>query len=259
MNGSIIQIAGVRDRAEAELLIRSGAHWLGLPIGPGVRDQDLSVPAAARLIRSVSGRAVCVCITYLDTAAAVSQLCRRLHVQHVQIHGPIDIEELRRLRRLVPDLFVLKSLIVRAGNGSELRRCLLELAPFVDAFITDTFDPDSGACGATGRVHDWQISRALVAAAPRPVILAGGLTPENVGAAIAAVRPAGVDAHTGVEDAAGAKDPERLRRFVAAARAAFVAAAATGSGTNADAIDCSCSGRAPNAENGDGEVKSGTQ
>ena len=96
-----------------------------------------------------------------------------------------------------------------------------ELSPFVDAFITDTFDPKTGASGATGKTHDWHVSRRLVELADRPVILAGGLTPENVKSAIVEVQPAGVDAHTGVEDSSGRKSREKIRKFLAEAREAF--------------------------------------
>jgi phosphoribosylanthranilate isomerase len=91
----------------------------------------------------------------------------------------------------------------------------------VDAYITDTFDPETGASGATGKTHDWRVSRRVVGQSPRPVILAGGLTPANVRDAILAVRPAGVDAHTGLEDASGRKSGEKVKKFVGGAREAF--------------------------------------
>jgi len=97
----------------------------------------------------------------------------------------------------------------------------LNYAPLVDAFITDSWDPATGACGATGRVHDWDVSRQLAELSPKPLILAGGLGPENVRQAIIQVRPAGVDAHTGVERPDGRKDEKRVRSFVEEARAAF--------------------------------------
>jgi len=97
----------------------------------------------------------------------------------------------------------------------------LALAPHSDALLTDSLDPATGATGATGRTHDWEASRRLALASPRPLIMAGGLTPDNVAAAVAAVRPAGVDAHTGLEDAAGRKDPALVADFVGAARAAL--------------------------------------
>jgi phosphoribosylanthranilate isomerase len=96
-----------------------------------------------------------------------------------------------------------------------------ELSPLVDAFITDTFDPKTGASGATGKTHDWRVSRRLVEAVDRPVILAGGLTPENVKRAILEVRPAGVDSHTGVEDSSGRKSRDKICKFLSEAQEAF--------------------------------------
>ena len=98
---------------------------------------------------------------------------------------------------------------------------MVELAPLVDGFITDTYAPETGASGATGRTHDWTVSRGLVQLSPKPVILAGGLTPTNVRQAIAEVRPAGVDVHTGVEDASGRKDRAKVLAFVAESMAGF--------------------------------------
>src|SRR5438034_3926177 len=87
--------------------------------------------------------------------------------------------------------------------------------------ITDTYTPATGAKGATGMVHDWDVSAELVRLSPRPLMLAGGLGPDNVAEAIERVRPAAVDAHTNLEDASGRKDRLKVRRFVAEARRAF--------------------------------------
>ena len=73
-----------------------------------------------------------------------------------------------------------KSLIVKQGNIDELTATLRKFEPYVDAFITDTFDPVSGASGATGIAHDWGISKKLVGVSKKPVVLAGGLNAENV-------------------------------------------------------------------------------
>ncbi len=104
---------------------------------------------------------------------------------------------------------------------SELRRQVNVTADLVNAYITDTFDPATGATGATGKVHDWAVSHDLVALSPKPVIVAGGLTPNNVAAAIAATLAAGVDVHTGVEGPDGRKQADLVRAFLNAARQAF--------------------------------------
>lgn len=224
----LIQIAGIRDMDEAAMLIRSGVHALGFPLRLPVNTPDCTEQAAADMARALSANsgstaAIPVCICYLNTADAIAAFCRQLHMSRVQLHGPVSPDELRRLRHTAPHLFIIKSLVLHpdGGNLPELERTLALAAPFADAFITDTRNPATGADGATGMVHNWQASARLVRLSPRPVILAGGLTPDNVAQAIHTVRPAGVDAHTGVEGPDGRKDPRLVQGFVSQAKKAF--------------------------------------
>lgn len=90
----------------------------------------------------------------------------------------------------------------------------MPVAPPGTTLLLDAHDPVRH--GGTGRLVDW--ARAAAVAATARLVLAGGLTPDNVGAAVAQVRPYGVDVSSGVEDAPGIKSPERVRRFVAAVR-----------------------------------------
>jgi phosphoribosylanthranilate isomerase len=216
-----IQIAGVADLNEATMLATTGVDWLAWPLRLPVNKEDVSEAEAADLIQALPPPGRHVLVTYEHTADETVAFCRKLGVRRVQLHGPFPPAELRRLRGLWPGLFVVKSLVVRRDNEAELHELARQAAPWVDAFVTDTFDPTTGAEGATGKVHDWGISRRLAEQCSRPLILAGGLNPDNVAAAIEAVRPAAVDAHTGVEGPDGRKDPELVRRFVTAARAAF--------------------------------------
>ncbi|RMI14637.1 MAG: phosphoribosylanthranilate isomerase [Calditrichaeota bacterium] len=217
----IIQIAGIIDRAEAEMLLAAGVDWLGFPFRLPVHREDISEAGAAEIIADLKPPHAAVLITYLNQAPEIADLCRRLGVRRVQLHGAVPTDEIRRLRRIMPELFILKSLIVTGDNLPHLEAQVTAYAPLVDGFITDTYDPETGASGATGKTHDWRISRRLVELSPRPVMLAGGLRPENVREAIRQVRPAAVDAHTGVEAPSGRKDPHKVRQFVAEARAGF--------------------------------------
>jgi phosphoribosylanthranilate isomerase len=217
----LIQVAGICDRAEAVLLQECGIHYLGFPLRLPVHREDLTEAAAAAIIRSLRPPSRGVLITYLSEAGAIADFCRELGARVVQLHGDISTGELDRLRELDPELTIIKSLVVGRHPASVLERLAVELAPLVDGFITDTYAPDTGASGATGRTHDWAVSRRLVNLSPKPVILAGGITPSNVRQAIAAVRPGGVDVHTGVEDASGRKDRGKVLAFVAEAKAGF--------------------------------------
>lgn len=214
-------MAGIKDLTEARMLAVAGVTHLGFPLRLAVHREDISDIEAAAIINLLDQGAQAVLITYLNEAEAVARLCRFLGTRIVQLHGSISESEITRLRDSAPELAVIKSLIVRENNSEELIKAVSRYAPIVDAFITDTWDPETGACGATGRVHDWEISKLLVNCSPKPVILAGGLGPENVRQAIIQVRPAGVDVHTGVEGPDGRKDEERVRSFVAEAMAAF--------------------------------------
>lgn len=216
-----IHVAGILDADEARMLIDCGVEYLGLPLVLGYHQEDLSADEAAAIVRELEGRGTFFLITYLDTAEQIAALCRRLGVSTVQLHGPIALEELEELRASWPALRIIKSLIVQHGNIEALYNEIERFAPWVDAFITDTFDPQTGAIGATGQVHDWNISRALVLQCPKPLILAGGLRPDNVAEAIAQVKPAGVDVHTGVEGRDGRKDRDKVEKFVKEARRGF--------------------------------------
>ncbi|MFL5530949.1 MAG: phosphoribosylanthranilate isomerase [Gemmatimonadales bacterium] len=217
----LIQVAGISDRSEALLLQECGIRYLGFPLRLPVNRADLNEADAADIIHSLQPPARGVLITYLNEARAIADFCRALGARTVQLHGDIATAELERLCGLDPQLTVIKSLVVGRHPTSLLERLAVELAPLVDGFITDTYAPETGASGATGRTHDWTVSRGLVQLSPKPVILAGGLTPANVGQAIAVVRPAGVDVHTGVEDASGRKDRAKVLAFVAEAMSGF--------------------------------------
>jgi phosphoribosylanthranilate isomerase len=216
-----IQVAGVIDQAEAELLVDCGVRYLGFPLRLPVHREDLSEREAAAIIRNLKPPARAVLITYLNQAGEIVEFCHALSASIVQLHGEIDPSELRRIKEREPNLTIIKSLVVGLHPIERLLDLVQRSAPSVDAYITDTFDPKTGACGATGKNHDWAVSRQLVRHSPRPVILAGGLTPGNVRDAILAVRPAGVDSHTGLEDASGRKSEEKVKRFVSEAQEAF--------------------------------------
>jgi len=217
----LIQIAGVSDDEEALMLADSGVLEIGFPLRLTVHKEDISEEHAARIIASLKPPVSGFLITYLTKASEIRDLCTKLGVLKVQLHGDVTAPEVDRLKTMAPGLRVIKSLVVRTDNLPELETMVRLFGPCVDGFITDTYDPSTGACGATGKTHDWGVSRRLVEMSPRPVILAGGLDPENVRRAILHVQPAGVDAHTGVEAPAGRKDRELVQAFVSRAKEAF--------------------------------------
>lgn len=218
---NLVQVAGIIDAVEANLLAAEGVDWLGFPLRLPSGKNDISEAAAIEIIGSLRAPHAGVLISYLIDADEISTFCTELGVTAVQLHGDVEVEQLRKLKALRPDLYVLKSLVVRSDNADQLLALVDDCAEYVDMFITDTYNPANGAKGATGLTHDWSVSAELVRRSPKPLMLAGGLTADNVAAAIAQVRPAAVDAHTGLEGPDGRKDIAKTRKFVAEARRAF--------------------------------------
>ena len=214
----IIQVAGVRDKKDLDIIIDSGATDIGFPLRLPVHNQDTTEQEARELISQIPKNIHKVLITYLNTARETLELSRYLGVDIVQLHGPISVEEIKKIKLADSGLKIIKSLVVDKNNLGELTKTIKELEQFVDFFITDTYDAKTGASGATGKTHDWNISKKIVELSSKPVILAGGLTPENVGLAIRTVKPAGVDAHTGVENNKGEKDAALVSKFVREAK-----------------------------------------
>lgn len=217
----LVQVAGIGSLEEGRMLLDCGVDLLGFPLRLPVHEPDSS-EARARAIIEELGPAVCVLITYEDDPGRLVDLCRFLNVNTVQIHSDVSAETLTLIRARFP-LRIFKSYVVgRESLGP--KDFVRAYSPVCEAFITDTFDPVTGASGATGKVHDWGVSAELIRHSLRPVILAGGLNPANVRLAVKTVCPAAVDVHTGVEAPNGSKDPELVRAFVREARAGFVEA-----------------------------------
>lgn len=213
-----VQVAGISTAADALACEAAGVDAIGFTVGlPTGPHNGLDEAGAAAIIRALPPFIVPVLITYRTGAAEVISMCRAMGVSQVQLHAPAPSEEVAAMRVAIPGLKVILAVNVVDEGAVALA---VARARDADAIILDTYDPASGRHGATGKTHDWSISRRAVEACPVPVILAGGLNPDNVGEAIHAVRPWAVDVHTGVERADGSTDHAKVRAFVAAARAA---------------------------------------
>lgn len=215
-----IQIAGVSSLDEAMFCAQIGVDALGftLEIPGGIHD-ELTRDKAAHIIQRLPRTILAVIITYLKSFEDISRLVETVGPHAVQFHGGISDEQLAFFIKKYPTIKTIGRVTV-SGEDS-IARAARFCAPQWDAIILDSMDPITGRLGATGITHDWSLSSKIVNTASVPVILAGGLTPENVAEAILAVRPAGVDTHTGIEDSDGSRNLAKIRAFARAALDAF--------------------------------------
>lgn len=207
-----VQIAGVSSLEEAIFCYSVGVDALGftLELPSGLHD-GLTNAKAARIVERLPQGILPVIITYLTSAEEACRLVKEVGGRAIQFHGGIAPEQIAQFRELCPHIKTIGCVTVRDKSAIENARQFRP--PFWDAIILDSYDPGTGKRGATGKTHDWSISARIVRSAAVPVILAGGLTPENVAHAVRSVRPHGVDAHTGLENPDGTRDFDKIREF----------------------------------------------
>jgi phosphoribosylanthranilate isomerase len=209
-----VKICCIADAAEAAQAVAAGADLLGLvsamPSGPGILDEG----AIARIAAGVPPGVTAVLLTAATEVDALVDQQHRTGVGALQLVNPVAPADLAALRRSLPGIGLLQVVHVEEP-GAEARA--EAAAPAVDALLLDSGRPSASVptLGGTGRVHDWQVSARIAARTDRPVLLAGGLTPANVGAAVHLVRPFGVDVCSGVRRE-GRLDPDLVAAFGAA-------------------------------------------
>lgn len=222
-----IQFYTMQSVEEALDCVAAGADHVGMAPVQGLPG-EIPYATMRAIVEAVGDLAQCVALTVRMDPAEILEMVEAVHpaILHLcPLAGDVNPAMVAALRPLLPaGLPIMQAISV---TGPESVAEAVAYAGVVDYLILDTQHPDIPGVGASGAVHDWSVSRAIVDAVGIPVILAGGLSPENVAEAIRVVRPWGVDSltHTNrrLADGTFAKDPERVRAFVANARAAAAA------------------------------------
>lgn len=201
-----VKICGIQDEGAALAAADAGANAIGLVFAPSRRQIDAA--QARRIAGALPPFVSRVGVVVNEPLDRLRALIADARLDAVQLHGDETPDYCAAAREF--GVTVIKAVPVAGPLDLERLRALP-----VSAILLDTHR--SGQRGGTGEPFDWRLAAPVAEA--MPVILSGGLSPENVRAGIAAVRPYGVDVSSGVETD-GRKDPEKIRAFIAAARAA---------------------------------------
>jgi len=196
-----VKICGITNSADARLCARLGAHAIGLNFHPE-SPRAISPFAARKIIHELPPFVSTVGIFVNWAPEPVIVLSQALRLDFAQLHGDETSSIVSEVAKRIP---VIKAL--RLGKGSALPA--FQKYRGASAFLLDGVR--AGEFGGTGQTTDWSL--AQLAARSQCIILAGGLTPENVTEAITTVRPYAVDVASGVESRPGKKDPAKLHAF----------------------------------------------
>ncbi|HAM02373.1 MAG TPA: N-(5'-phosphoribosyl)anthranilate isomerase [Acidimicrobiaceae bacterium] len=224
----LVKICGITSEADALLAVGLGADAVGFIFAPSPR--QVSTRAVQQIVDRLPRDVLTVGVFRNESPERVVQVVNTIGLRAAQLHGQETSAQTRWVAERVP-------VTIRAFSAGhpDIEKAA---AWGVSAVMVDSASPGSG------EVFDWRLAEGVVD--PGRLIVSGGLDAENVGDAVAHLRPYGVDVCTGVEAEPGRKDPQRLRAFVVAARRAAREAGLDG-GDDSETVD-----------DGDAEVRSGT-
>lgn len=226
-----IKICGIRSHEEIELAALYGADAVGfITEVPVESPRKLDSDTAASLVSEVPRCLDSVLVIMPENSSRALELIEKVRPDIVQIHSLLPLSELEIIKEKT-DIPIIMTLSIPAqdevsGESAENsilvfdlleRVSMLEEASVVDSILLDT--GKAGKPGGTGCVHDWTLSRRIAQETRLPLILAGGLKPENVQEAIRAVSPYAVDTASGVE-VCGKKDAVKIKSFIEEVRCA---------------------------------------
>ena len=205
-----VKICGITREEDLAFAVAAGADAVGFLVGVPSSPRNLTLERAERLLRQVPVFVDSVVVTAPQSIDELVEICEKLKPTAIQIHGKKNFEA-SEIRERLKGTHLIKTVYVTEDAMKET--AIIEELKTFDAVLLDSFA--RGQYGGTGRVHDWTLSRQIKeAVAPLPVILAGGLKPENVKEAVQTVQPYAVDVASGVELRPAVKDHEKIRAFV---------------------------------------------
>ncbi len=214
-----IKICGVTNIDDARAAVEFGADAIGLNFYAQSRrriERDAAQQIAGALTNTISKIGVFV----NHSPEQIQDVAAQIHPSHIQLHGD---ESPQFLNNLPTSVKIIRAYRCAAEGLAPLASYIEACRAIGRAPDAVLIDSDAGAAfGGTGHIADWKlIANERDTLGDIPLILAGGLTPTNVAAAIEAVRPDAVDVASGVEREPGKKDHDLIKRFIAAASDAF--------------------------------------
>jgi phosphoribosylanthranilate isomerase len=203
------KICGLTREEDLAVAVAAGADAVGFLVGVPSSPRNLTLERAETLLGQVPVFVDSVVVTAPKSIEWLIEVCERLKPSAIQIHGKEQLDS-SKIRERIKHSRLIKTVYVTEDALNE--EVIDDLKTF-DAILLDSFS--KGQYGGTGKTHDWTLSKQIKeAVAPVPVVLAGGLKPENVKEAILAVEPYAVDVASGVEASPGVKDHGKVRVFV---------------------------------------------
>jgi phosphoribosylanthranilate isomerase len=204
-----VKICGITRKEDLDAAAAAGADAVGFVVGTAASPRNIPLEKAEKLIRQVPPFVKSVLVTVPKNIDELTENCEKLNPDAIQIHGK-NLPAAVYVRLKFPKTPLIGAVNANLANALDVASRVSEM---FDAVLLDSFV--NGRYGGTGIVHDWELSKRVKQVIDsKPLILAGGLNPENVAEAVRAVQPYAVDVSSGVELQPGIKDHQKMADFI---------------------------------------------
>ena len=220
-----VKICGIQNEHDLDTAVRAGADAIGFMVGQIHKSTRFILPStAARLGKRLPPYISPVIVTHLTDAESIMDIISHSSIYTVQLHG-CSFEEMAKLRQMMPEngKIILAAYLDDEGKVPDIQ----EFYPYISAVMLDCYNLEPAFIGLEEprKEYRWNAAAEFTASCPLPVIIGGGLTPENVTEAVKTIRPFGVDSCAGTKGGPDSTDPdetsrEKCRSFVRNAKSA---------------------------------------
>lgn len=207
-----IQMAGIRNVKDALMCVECGVNIIGLLVGQVHTSDDFITKELAREIKLALPKNIkTTLITHLEVAKDIIEIAKFIDVDYIQLHSHLKESEVEIIRKALPNKKLLR--LIHIDKYGKLLTNIKNIR-IADFYFTDSINLKTNQVGGTGLTHNLETDKMLVETLDKPVFIAGGLNPDNVGEAVKYCKPYGVDVNSGCRAIDGSRDREKVLAFV---------------------------------------------
>lgn len=215
-----IKICGISEENHVKLLVKEGIDCIGTVVNVPKSPRNLDVKKALSLKKNIPSSISFVCVTIPESTSNIISLENDLQPDVMQLHALENESFFKEIREKIKSKLVLGLPIDKNGNSKVIYKdpisSAMILSKYCDALLIDSYSEKT--IGGSGVINDFEAAKKVKEAIRIPLILSGGLNPENVVEAIQYVQPHAVDVSSGVESSPGMKDENLIIKFIKNAR-----------------------------------------
>lgn len=207
-----IQMAGIRNVKDALMCVECGVNIIGLLVGQAHTSDDFITKELAREIKLALPQNIkTTLITHLEVAKDIIEIAKFIDVDYIQLHSHLKESEVEIIKKALPNKKLLR--LIHIDKDGKLLTNIKNIR-IADFYFTDSINLKTNQVGGTGLTHNLETDKMLVETLDKPVFIAGGLNPDNVGEAVKYCKPYGVDVNSGCRAIDGSRDREKVLAFV---------------------------------------------